>query len=971
MPPSPTVENYLKAIYHAQASAGTGRLVPLGQLAASMGVVPGTATAMVKTLAESELVHYEPYLGCRLTPSGQKLAARVLRRHRLIELFLVKELGMSWTEVHDEAEQLEHAVSDRLIDRIDEILGRPSVDPHGDPIPGPEGTVDQPDYQTLLTCPLLTPVVVGRITDQDAEFLRFIEENDLKPGQTLEVEARDSLADSVRVKGQGSRRITIGARAASKLLVQVAQVVLALLLGIGVAAAQTPAPAGLPCVLQGVIRDAGGYAVPGAIVTVTPGGRTSTTDADGRYCLAGVPPGLVTIGATRAGFQPVRDQVTIPAAGTLPPRDFIFLPAGLEDQLVVTATRTSRRLDDVPVRTEVVDTALMRAIGARTLADAVEYTTGVRVESNCQNCNFSQIRLLGLEGPYTQILIDGQPVISSLAQVYGIEQIPSRMIERIEIVKGGGSALYGSGSVGGVVNVISREPARRGAVFETRADLMDRLPHYSNSGSFDWTSAGHQASATSFFQVDDVRPVDLTGDGFTEVARRRLRTAGVRAGRYLLEGRGRLTGETTFITEDRRGGDALHLPPDQANIAEWIRSRRLGASATWFHAVNGGVDYRLTVAAAGMHRDSYYGTGQDPDAFGVTDNLLIVADSQVNQYAGRHTVSWGGQLTWEELADAQPAYDRFTDATYRNVGLFLQDDWAFAQGWSLLYGLRADRHSAVDRLIVSPRLALMVSPRESLDIRASFARGFRAPQVFDEDLHLSSVAGEMRFIRIDPALREETSTNYMVGAEWKPEAGRGQALLELNGFLTTLDDLFLARESDDPATGPVEFVKVNHGRARVYGVEMNAGWGMGDAFVLQGGLVMQRARFGEPEPDFGSRDFFRTPARYGNVSVTWRTPRVGTLFAGLRYTGSMQAPHYAGFIARDRLEVTPRFVTFDASMAYPLHVAGDRRLTLAVTGRNLTNAFQRDVDQGRLRDAGYVYGPRFPRAVSVGLRAEF
>jgi DtxR family Mn-dependent transcriptional regulator len=238
MPPSPTVENYLKAIFQAQAAAGAGRLVPLGQLAATMGVVPGTATAMVKTLAESELVHYEPYLGCRLTPAGQKLAARVLRRHRLIELFLVKELGMSWTEVHDEAEQLEHAVSDRLIDRIDEILGRPAVDPHGDPIPGPEGTVDQPDYQTLLTCPLQTPVTVGRITDQDAEFLRFIEENDLKPGQTVEVEARDSLADSVRVKGRDSRRITIGARAASKLLVQIAQVVLAVLLTGGVAAAQ-------------------------------------------------------------------------------------------------------------------------------------------------------------------------------------------------------------------------------------------------------------------------------------------------------------------------------------------------------------------------------------------------------------------------------------------------------------------------------------------------------------------------------------------------------------------------------------------------------------------------------------------------------------------------------------------------------------------------------------------------------------
>ena len=141
MLPSHTVENYLKAIFQAQmALLPSEQLVPMGQLASALGVVPGTATTMVKALAESGLVRYEPYAGVRLTAAGEKLAALVLRRHRLIELFLVQVMGMSWTEVHDEAEHLEHAVSDRLIDRIDEMLGRPSVDPHGDPIPGPEGT---------------------------------------------------------------------------------------------------------------------------------------------------------------------------------------------------------------------------------------------------------------------------------------------------------------------------------------------------------------------------------------------------------------------------------------------------------------------------------------------------------------------------------------------------------------------------------------------------------------------------------------------------------------------------------------------------------------------------------------------------------------------------------------------------------------------------------------------------------------
>ena len=217
---SQTVENYLKAIYVAQGAHEEGQgLVPMGQLAAALGVVPGTATTMVKALAESGLVRYEPYMGVRLTPAGERLAALVLRRHRLIEQFLVQVLGMNWTEVHDEAERLEHAVSERLIDRIDEMLGRPSVDPHGDPIPGPEGELARQTYPDLLTAPVRCGLVVTRVTAQDAEFLRFVEQHDLKPGQRVEIESRDPASDSVTVRGETGQLTTIGARAASKVLV--------------------------------------------------------------------------------------------------------------------------------------------------------------------------------------------------------------------------------------------------------------------------------------------------------------------------------------------------------------------------------------------------------------------------------------------------------------------------------------------------------------------------------------------------------------------------------------------------------------------------------------------------------------------------------------------------------------------------------------------------------------------------------
>jgi DtxR family Mn-dependent transcriptional regulator len=232
MLPSSTVENYLKAIHqgHARltesaadddaAPAASGALVPMGQVAAALGVTPGTATTMVKALAESGLADYEPYTGVRLTAAGERLARLVLRRHRLVELFLVRVMGMSWDEVHDDAEQLEHVVSERLIERIDQMLGRPTHDPHGDPIPTPEGAIAERHFDNLLTCPTGVRLKVARIADQDPAFLRFIEKHNLKPGQPIEVEAREAAADSVRLLGEGRRRMTIGARAASKLLVE-------------------------------------------------------------------------------------------------------------------------------------------------------------------------------------------------------------------------------------------------------------------------------------------------------------------------------------------------------------------------------------------------------------------------------------------------------------------------------------------------------------------------------------------------------------------------------------------------------------------------------------------------------------------------------------------------------------------------------------------------------------------------------
>ena len=222
MAPSSTVENYLKAVHLGVSRLPPGtRLLPMGQLAAALGVAPGTATTMVKALAESGLVEYEPYNGVCLTEAGSKLAATVLRRHRLVELFLVQVMGMRWDEVHDDAEHLEHVVSDRLIERMDEMLGHPEDRSRtATRFPAPKGTFRERHLETLLSCPIGQRVVVARVTDQDAAFLRFVERHGLKPGEAVEVESRDEAADAVRLRGRGDAVVTIGTRAASKLLVE-------------------------------------------------------------------------------------------------------------------------------------------------------------------------------------------------------------------------------------------------------------------------------------------------------------------------------------------------------------------------------------------------------------------------------------------------------------------------------------------------------------------------------------------------------------------------------------------------------------------------------------------------------------------------------------------------------------------------------------------------------------------------------
>ena len=723
--------------------------------------------------------------------------------------------------------------------------------------------------------------------------------------------------------------------------------------------------------VHGTVRSLSGRPVADAAVTLTTSSLTVVTSEDGRFCLHPVAAGEHRLIVFADGYGLAERDIRTRAEGRLEVE--IRLRPAFGEEVIISATRTEKRLADVPLHVQTVPRSRIESVVARTLADAVEWTRGVRVESNCQSCNTSQIRLLGLEGPYSQLLVDGQPTVSSLAMVYGIEQLPARLIDSIEVVRGGGSPAYGAGAVAGVINLIPHHPDHTHIEVDVRLGRMGGAGGSAESPSYslvaDWTP-GSKRAATFYGQIDRVAPVDVDGDGFSEVSIRNLDVVGARYHEFFMGGSARLATDVSHTAEFRRGGDQVQLPPQQAQVAEQLDSRRSGASVSWLHTVSPIWDWRATASHAATERASYYGSGGDVGAFGWTRNPLWVFDSHVNRGGAAGTLSFGLQASHDIIDDRQPAYRRIIRESYRSTSAFVQDDRRIGDGLTLLYGVRADRHSAVQRTIVSPRAALMWTPRGDLTLRALHSAGFRPPSVFDEQLHIALLGGEAMVVRDDPALREETSAARMLSLEWRPMIGRRVAMaVDSTFFDTRIENLFHNRQADDPATDELEFVRTNFGHARVRGVEV--GWSLRrGGLAFDAGYAWQRAEFGHAEPDFGSTRRFRTPERYGSASVQWPLPRGLTLFAGLRYTGSMLAPHYAGYIAEDRLDATPSFLTWDLGLSRRFALGGDRRITATFSVKNLTDEYQGDLDRGPQRDASYVYGPRFPRSVVVGMKVD-
>ncbi|NOY60965.1 MAG: TonB-dependent receptor, partial [Calditrichaeota bacterium] len=489
--------------------------------------------------------------------------------------------------------------------------------------------------------------------------------------------------------------------------------------------------------IRGKIIDArSNEPLPGTNVTVLGSRYGAATDLNGRYEIAGIPPGKYRLHVSMIGYKIFEKEVYV-SLDKVTLQDFALEEDVLEaDAIVVTATGTPHFYKDTPIKTTVISRKLIESRAAENLADALALQTGVRVETNCQNCNFTQVRLLGMEGHYSQILIEGDPTVSSLAGVYGLEQIPEEMIERIEIVKGGGSALYGGSAVAGVINIITRRPSGNRINLSIRnSDIRNTFDHQigltvsrvnkaGNSGAFIFGSFQHRS------------PMDYDGDGFSEIGKLENRSAGLNW-YYHPRQNSELFVQMHHIQENRRGGNKFDLPPDKADIAEAIQTWRWGGTVRWKHQPTALLDYKTYFSFAYQKRSSYYGSHQDPNAYGRTTDPLYVTGFQLNYKLARNLLTTGVQYQQEQLNDVAVAYNRVISDLYTDVGLFLQDNLHFGadENAEIITGIRYDKHSKIKKSILSPRLGMRIKLSDTITLRGGFSTGFKAPQIFDEDLH--------------------------------------------------------------------------------------------------------------------------------------------------------------------------------------------------------------------------------------------
>ena len=741
-----------------------------------------------------------------------------------------------------------------------------------------------------------------------------------------------------------------------------------------------------------------------ATVIVKGGVDATTADDQGDYQLE-VPMGNITLIAQAPGYRSL--EIEFVAEGKEQEVNFELVEDVLGlDELIITATRNRVERRSAPVVVSSLQPRLLTATQSLSLADGLNFAPGVRVETNCQNCGFTQVRLNGLDGAYTQVLLNSRPVFSSLLGVYGLEQIPTNIIDRVEVVRSGGSALYGSNAIAGTVNVITKDPILNTWEIGSNlslidGDALDRFVTFNGSVVADNLNSG----ITLYGAYRNRDEYDANDDGFTEIVKLRNTTVGAKAF-YRPSDRSRLSVNLNAIQEYRRGGDRLDLAPQFTDITEELdHDTFIGGADYEINSKDNTNKIQIYTSASYTSRDSYYGGlggGRTrPDsllanaAYGKTKDLAWVNGVQyTKRFKNSDVLTAGAEYNINRTEDKIPGYNRLIDQSVNNFGGYVQYEWKPSEKFTALLGTRLDnvkvdgdytvgsiaRNVDLTQTALSPRLTLSYLLSPELRLRGGYARGFRAPQAFNEDLHISSVGGEPQFVILSNDLDTEYSNAFTTSLNYSKNVNLLQMDFLVEGFYTVLEDPFTLVSTGAVLPNGSILEEVRNGEsARVYGSNFEFGVSPNPQWRFQLGGTLQGTAYDEPqllfesdgtpgESDIIIDEFVRVPNLYGFLNAAWIPGEKFNLDVTGTYTGGMTVPlviSETGFLQLN--EVDP-FFDLNLKMETHFDLSESFMVTLSGGVTNLFNSYQDDFDTGPMRDSDYVYGPALPRSFFLGLK---
>ena len=719
--------------------------------------------------------------------------------------------------------------------------------------------------------------------------------------------------------------------------------------------------------------------IPFATVMILGTNRGAVSNEEGQFEFRKLAAGKYTLRVQVMGYKTQEKTITVSAEATSVVHFQMEEVSFTTDEVVVSANRNEVSRKAAPVVVNVMSAKLFETVNSTDLAKSLNFQSGLRVENNCQNCGFPQVRINGLEGPYSQILINSRPIISALSGVYGLEQIPVNMIERVEVVRGGGSALFGANAVGGTINIITKDPINNSfQVASTMSNMNGKSWEQYMGGNVSLVAKDNSYGIALYETYRNRNPYDADGDGFSELGKLNMNTFGMRA-YYRPNYFSRINVEYHTTNEFRRGGNKFNLQPHEADITEQTK-----------HIINsGGVSYdrywgekhKMSVYGSIQHtdRNSYYGAQKDMNAYGETNDLTWVVGGM---YVGNMdrclfapaTFTGGVEYQSNSLQDVMTGYHRDMQQDVRIAGGFVQNEWRLNR-WTMLVGARLDKHNLIDHPIFSPRVNFLYKPSDNLQARLTYSTGFRAPQAYDEDLHVTAVGGEGVQIRLADGLREERSNSFSGSVDWSFPMGHWQSNILLEGFYTDLHHVFVLEDIGEDQNGDKIKERRNGSGAKVYGVNLDAKVAHGREAQLQLGFTVQRSRYNraevwtsEGEEEQTTKRMPRTPDYYGYFTFTSAPLKNFDFSLSGTYTGKMIVPHMAGYIEKSRMEHTPQFMDLNLKLNYTFVLKDHIKMQVNGGVQNIFNSFQKDLDKGEFRDAGYFYGPTQPRTYFVGIK---